>query len=279
MPATQLRPKSFVKTVTELSRTIQFYWFVGHVLSLVFFAWSRVLGFFSKTKSLRYYQLTLLCVVFTYGIVIKQIHFKSGGLAGIKRKNFGVLLKDENVQYLGLAITFLLSSVIIGEVSGGLYSIQIFSVFHVLSYFQNYILSSLPISISAQQVISTRINYFTSNFNQQALAVAANLELFMPLGFILLIPTLIFKLFRNPLYVFVTLQVFAYIVVFIKLRYNDNKYTQAVVQQLDYKILSFVNHPRLQAYPLAQIYEQTVKGLIRQYLGPILINPTTKKTN
>lgn len=273
----QLQHKSFVQNTIQLSKTLQFYWFIGHVLSISFFILTTTFSFFSKKRSLYYYKLTLVFVIITYSIVLKQIYFKNTKLASLKKKLTINLLKDENVQYLLLAVTLLISSFKIGSISGGLYSFEIFSIFHVLSYFQNHILSSLSLSISTQQSINSKINFFTSNYNQQALYIAANSELFLPVGFLLQMPFLLFTVFRDPLYVAIYVLVFILVVVFVKLRYNDNKFSQSIVAQWDAKAEQIVNHPQLQAYQLGPFYKEKVKGLLNTYLGPIKISPVSAK--
>lgn len=273
----QLQYRSFIQTIIPLSKTLQFYWFIGHVLSFYFFLLTTIFSFFSRRKSLYYYQLTLVFVIITYSIVIKQIYLKNTSFTALRKKLTINLLKDENVQYLLLAVTLLVSSFKIGSISGGLYSFEIFSIFHILSYFQNYLLNSLPLSLSTQQSINSKINFFTSNYNQQALYVAANSELFLPIGFFLQIPSLLFTLFRDPVYVVVYIQVFIMVVVFVKLRYNDNKFSQSIVAQWDAKVQQIVNHPQLQTYQLGQLYNGTIKGLLNSYLGPIRIAPVSAK--
>lgn len=273
------RGKSLVPTLTTLAKTLQFYWFIGHLLSISFFIGNMFYSFFNKSKSLNQYRLSLFFVIITYSIVIKQIHFKTNRIQDINKKVLNIqFFKDENVQYLSLAIVLLLTSFKIGAISGGLYSFTIFSLFHVLSYFQNYILNSLPISISNQQLINSRINFFTSNYNKQALTFASNSEIFLPIGFLFRLPFLLFKIFRDPLYVIIDLFTFAFVIVFVKLRFNDNPYTQSIVNELDMKIKTIVNHPKLSGYPLSAIYEQNFKPTLTKYIGPIQIPNTVKKT-
>lgn len=274
MANTQSRPKSFVQTVIPLAKTLQFYWFIGHVSSLVFFTFDFLFSFINKSKALKFYQLTLVSVIITYSIVIKQVHLKNSWNVAklLQLQSF----KDENIQYLSLSLVFLLASFKIGPVNG-YYSLIVFSIFHVLHYFQKNLLPSLPISIAGQQSINSKINHFTSNYSQQALLVAANMEVFLPLALLMKSFLLVFMIFKDPSYVLVYLFTLASIVVFIKLRYNDNKYTQDVIQQWDYKISTVLNHPQLQAYPLSNLYHQNFKALVAKYIGPIRIAPKTSK--
>ncbi|CUM66338.1 uncharacterized protein PRCAT00004001001 [Priceomyces carsonii] len=262
-------------SILPLLRTQQFYWYLGHVLTLVFF----VLNFFSR--SLRVYRLCLLAILLSYFIVIRQIFFKGQAkktLKSISDPGFRYqLLKDENVQYLILALVFFASSFIVGQVTGGLYSFAIFSLFHSLSYFQTNIVSGLPIGASRKNSISSAITRFTTGYNKQALFIAANSETIMLSGVFISIPLSAFRIFRNPLYVLVNVFLFATIVVFLKLRYDSNQYTQAVFNQWDTKINQLLMHPS--APPsLKYTYSTTFKGLLKRYIEPIKIQKNIKKT-
>lgn len=248
---------------------------------MVLFVFNQVASFFAPARSETLYRLTLLAVLATYAIVVRQVHFR-GGLSYIASKvKSPAFLKDDNVQYLGLALVLYVSSFKIGAVSGALYSFAIFSVFHALTYFQNNLLHALPLPIERQQALNTRINNFTTNNNQQALLIAVNAEVFIPLSFVFQLPGLVFRVFRDPVYVVVDLLTFAAIVVFLKLRFNQNQFTQTVVHQLDQKISGFVGNPLLPLQAqLFAAYAGFRNGLVT-YLKPIRISggASAKKTS
>lgn len=277
----QLQPRGLIQTIVPLAKTQQFYWYVGHVLTVLLFVFNQISSFIAPARSEALYRWALLAVLATYAIVVRQIHFR-GGLGQIVSKATSPgFLRDDNVQYLGLALVLYLSSFKIGAVAGTLYSFAIFSVFHALTYFQNNLLHALPLPIERQQALNTRINDFTTNSNQQALLIAANAELFTPLSFVLQLPALVFRIFRDPVYVIVDVLTLATIVVFLKLRFNQNKYTQTVVQQLDLRISAFVSNPLLPLQAqLFGIYAAFRNALVT-YIGPIRISAgaTAKKTS
>lgn len=261
-PRTQVKPKTVSLTILPLTRTLQFYWFLGHVLSVFCFLLSLLFGVFSSRKSLTYYRLTLFFELVSYSIVAKQVHFKT------RTFNRGHVLKDENVQYLIFAVVLLMSSFIVGPLSGSLYSYAIFSFFHSLTYFQSNLLEALPLSLGSQSAISTRISFITTNYNQQALFFASAGEVMILSSFLWSVPGLIFQIFSHPLVVAVKLLTFVATVVFVKLRYNDSQFTKAVVQQFDQRIGAFLTHPAVPSN-ISRLYNVTFKDFVNRYISPI----------
>ncbi|CUM56419.1 uncharacterized protein AC631_04445 [Debaryomyces fabryi] len=276
----KVQTKSFGQTIATLALSKQFYWFVGHALEIIFFILNMISSFFSRTA--KFYNCALVAVLFTYGIVIKQIHFKKTGLGQVVRDRDlrARMIRDDNVQYFLLALVFLLSSGTIGGVAGGLYSFTIFSVFHVLTYFQTNLLGSMPFNKVQQENLNAKINHFTTTYNQQALLMAANAEFLLLSGFIFTIPLMFVQIFRIPLFVIVNTSVFAAIVVFLKLRYISNRYTQEIVSQWDMKINQVLLSGKLPA-SLNEYYNIRLKGLIQKLTDPIQLPAiaSTKKSN
>ncbi|CAH2352734.1 pore membrane protein of 33 kDa [[Candida] railenensis] len=264
----KFKPDTFGSTMVALVKTQQFYWFLGHVFVLVAFFLHNITSFFSKT--LFYYKITLLSVLFTYTIVLRQVHFKT--FASLKAPNLRAnLIKDENFHYFVLALVFFLTSSRLGALSGSIYSFTIFSLFHSLTYFQNNILSSLPISLSSQQALNSKINNFTSSYNETALMIASQSELLLLTSFVFTIPMTPINLLRSPINAILNVIVFGVVVTFIKLRYDQNKYTQHVVSSWDLKISQLLHSPQASMIPqsIKDAYQIQFKGLLSQYLGPI----------
>lgn len=279
----KVQVKSMGQTIATLALSQQFYWFVGHVLEIIFFIFNMIISFFSR--SAKYYNCALVTVLFTYGIVIKQIHFKNSGIIGITKiasdKDLRArLVRDDNVQYFLLALVFLLSSGAIGGVAGGLYSFTIFSIFHVLTYFQANLLGSLPLNKLQQQKVNGRINHFTTTYNQQALLMAANAEFLLLSGFIFTIPLMFVQIFRIPVFVIVNTFVFVSIVVFLKLRYISNRYTQEIISLWDMKINQILLSGKLPP-SLGELYNIKFKGLVQRLTDPIKLPAitSTKKSS
>lgn len=256
--------------VSKLVKTVQFYWFLSHVFTVLFFLVQTFYSFFSYNQSLRYYQFSLLSIIITYLIVIKQL----------KKKTFNQLVHDENIQYLSMAIIYYLSSLRIGVITGSLYSFVIFSIFHILNYYKNNLLEIFISSIQHQQIIHSKISQFVSTYNQQALLMAANAEIFLllfganPLVQLPMIITDIFKF--DILSIFVRINLFLLVVIFNKFRYDSNQFTRLVVEQWDLKIQQL-----LLKFPQFNSYYDYFKQLIINYITPIKLPAieTQKKNN
>ena len=262
--STPLRQQPPLQQLITLAKTQQFYWFLGHVFAVLFFLLSTITGFWNPRSSITYYRFTLLSIIITYIIVIKQLYFRKSVVISIR------LLRDENVQYLSLAVVFYLTSFKIGIIGGSLYSFIIFAIFHILNYFQNHLLPIvLPSSIAAQQKLNSMINRFTQTYNQPALVAASNAEIMCLLlcGF-QLIPTVLINLLIKwdiitTLFRFV---VFGVVLAFNKFRYDANQYTKAVIDQFDMKAKQLLS-TRLLAY--LPKYEQLKSFVIGKYISKI----------
>lgn len=261
------RPQPVTQQILRLAKTQQFYWFLGHVFAIIFFCFYQVLLIFSATKSLKYYKFTLLSILVTYVIVIKQIYLRKGSLANI---GIAKLIRDENVQYFALASVLYLASFKLGAITGAIYSFVIFALFHVLTYFQNNLLSIVVRNLRTQQYINSAINQFTLNFNQQALVIAANSEVILLIMSVFLLPTsviynLLFR--RDIVYVLVKVGVSAAILVFVKFRFDSNQYTKMVVQQFDSKATEFL--VKLNNPSVSSLYNVTFKANLLKYASMI----------
>ncbi|RLV93149.1 Pore and endoplasmic reticulum protein of 33 kDa [Spathaspora sp. JA1] len=255
--------RSPIQQLTLLLTTQQFYWFLGHVFGVLFFLVSTVTSFFRPATSLRYYQFSLLSIIITYVIVIKQVYFK-----GAKKTTIGVrLLRDENVQYLLLAAVFYVTSFKVGVITASLYSYVIFSVFHIVNYFQNHLLTIALPTIHAQQRLNTILTQFTSRFNQPALYFASSSEMVLLVTSVFsLVPAYLYHLlFKfDIIYAITRTIIFLSVVVFNKFRFESNQFTKDVVSQYDAKVLQALatNASALQTY-------QRFKSGLLQYLNKI----------
>lgn len=237
------QPQTPSAQLIRLAQTQQFYWFVGHVLAFLFFVVHTFTLFFRPRLALRYYRFSLVAILLTYLIVIKQVHLKKG----ITSKR---LVRDENVQYFTLAFIFYVASFQIGVINLTLYSFAIFSLFHILGYFQNNLLPIAFPDLAMQQRVSSAISHFSTTYNQPALFVAANAEMILAILLAFQIPVaLLMVVFRGRLLdLLVKVFVFVAVVVFNKLRFDANQYTKAVVTQFDDRIREFVvklSNPRI----------------------------------
>ncbi|GMF00105.1 unnamed protein product [Ambrosiozyma monospora] len=204
-------------------------------------------------RAISYYNLSALSIIITYSIVIRQT-YKSKPITFLFSQ-LPSLLKDDNVQYLLLAIVYrLFSSRFYGGISSfTLYPFGIFAVFHALTYFETNILRFVPgVTYAKQHQISGTIAKFIKDYNERSLFVAANFEVLSIATFIWPVIKMIltFRLIR-PSYFFQnikTISLFVSLVVFNKLRFNQNKYTQALIGSYDMRLNQYIyNSPLIPA--------------------------------
>ncbi|KAI5961978.1 hypothetical protein KGF57_001517 [Candida theae] len=272
---TRVQSSSPAQQFVALLKTQQFYWYLGHVFAIIFFALSSLSGIlFRQAASLRYYRFTLLSIIVTYLIVLKQVYLKRSG----QKATTARLIGDENVQYLSLAVVFYLASFILdNQVQTVLYSYIIFAVFHALTYFQNNLLTVLIPSVATQQRVNSAINNFTTQYNQPALSAASSVEIVLAVmsAFDVLISTFWVLLKWNIVQYATKVVLLAAVVVFIKLRYEGNQFTKAAVGQLDQTANGYVN--QLNSPQLTQKYFGYREKLIRS-LASIQRPKVEKKT-
>lgn len=232
MSSNPVNNRTMFQQFISLGKTQQFYWFLGHFFTIICFVLNLIDSVFSS--SMKYYRFSLVNIILTYIIVIKQIHFKNR--TSIKSLSFKKLLNDENCQYLFLSIWFYVVSFKLGKVSGSLYSFTIYSVFHFLNYFQNNILHYLPFNLQTQNLINNLITNFTTRFNQYALMLASNSEIFILMSLTLSSPLLLFKIFSQFIYILLHVMTMIIMIIFLKFRYTNNVFTKQILDQYDLKI-------------------------------------------
>lgn len=254
--------------VATLARSPQFFWFLGHASSTLLFVLFQVIQFFNQKVASTLYRLILVSEIVSYAIVVKQLHIRVGA-------GFGAL-KDENVQYLALALGLLVASFKLGTWPKALYSFAVFSVFHAASYFQSHLLEAMPMSLASQAAWSDRITYISANYNQQALFFAAMTEVFLLTDFILVVPVLLFKLFLDPIYVVFQAGLIVMIMTFIKLRYVYSTCTQMIVAQLDARVTGLLSHPVVPPSLLA-LYSVQFKEVVRRISAMVPVPVVSNK--
>ncbi|KAH3687245.1 hypothetical protein WICPIJ_001761 [Wickerhamomyces pijperi] len=236
--ATSTDFNTFLQLLKPRLTTPQFFWFVGHVSTLLNSAIYLFFSFFSTGISQRYYKYALMSIISTYLIVLYQVYKSSNAFSFFNLKNF---TNNDNFQYLALALLWYLVSgyKVIG---GGLYPFIIYSTFHVLNYFKNFILPILP-SMTPQQktLVQNYINHFVRTYNEQSLVASANLEVLVLVQLAIGSPLVLYYLLTNFWLAIINIIVIVQFVAFMKLRYRQSKYTKGTFDGTVYKLDAFMN--------------------------------------
>lgn len=235
-----------------LVNTLQFAWFVGHVVTVlsVMFYVLTYLRIMPKTYKF-WYKLALLGVIESFGVLIFQSVKKNGA-------NAKLLLKDDNVQYLLLAaVLFVYSPYVLLTLS----TFALFSTFHVLSYLKNYLLPAANIPDS--HPLSTQIGNFITANNNKSISLACLLEVYT-VGW-LFVRVLTFR----P----TSLVPFLVYVIFIKLRFEKSSFTRSAFKSVEIKAESLVN---LTGHPVAKDLWVKVKLAFHKVASISLVNDYSK---
>lgn len=235
-------------------QTLQFAWFVGHattLLSLVFFFLSYVRVF--PLSYMLWYKTALAGVVESFGVLLYQSVSKSG---------FSVtqLLRDDNVQYLALALVLFVYS---PYVALSLATFFVFSVFHVLSYVKHNLFPALDIKDT--HPASVRIGEFIAANNTNSIALASLLEVYTALWMFLRVVT--FRL--------VSLIPFLAYAVFLKLRFEKSQFTRNAFKSVEVRVDDLVNTI---GQPVLKDAWVTVKAVFYRIGGASLTTEARKAT-
>lgn len=215
----------------------EFYWFLGHFFTIIFFIFYAVFSFIKSYSTLKYYRRTLLSALISYFIVIKQVHYK-------KTNNFQDLLSDENFYYFLLSLIFYGSSYN-GIFTGAcLYSYVIFAFLHVINYTSNTLLVLIPFKDQTNlEKVTIFVNYFKIKYQENLLFVSTNSELFLViLNLIQLVPNFFYDLLfkKNYIYFYNKLFIAISLVIFSKAKYDLNYHFKFVLTHIDIKINEFL---------------------------------------
>ncbi|KAI1421646.1 hypothetical protein F5Y12DRAFT_694831 [Xylaria sp. FL1777] len=172
--------------ILALAQTLQFAWFSGHlvlILCIVRYTLSYITFNYYSSWARFTYRVSFLSAALTYGIVVyktwrarQKVGAKyPGGVIGI--------LSDENVQYLALALVWLLAP----QYPFALLPYGIYSVFHVATYLRSNVIPTIqpkastgPAGAKSQaSPISEAIGSFVKSYYDASMSIVSGLEIFL----------------------------------------------------------------------------------------------------
>lgn len=240
MARSNVRPRAPLLTVLRARvRQPQFYWFLGHFLTLYHFIRFH-LAVYSFASQKYHYTRILFYISATYAIVLYQF-YKSGQLQlGQLRPQ---LRRLDNLQYFCMLAVLYLCSLSGSMVSGALYSPVIFSLFHCLNYFKENLLPFLPVTPLVRAVVNNKIARFIGNYNERFLQMAQVFEIMCGCRSGLLgLPVSLFRvLVRFSAQNAASVGAMLTYVWFFKLRYLQSESMRLIVGQYVARIDLYVN--------------------------------------
>ncbi|KAI9757898.1 MAG: hypothetical protein M1815_005872 [Lichina confinis] len=216
-----------------LVQTLQFGWFSGHVV-LIF----ATIQYFISYITLRYYnwwaqgsyRLAFFAAAVTYGVVVYKA-YRARMRSGSRQANTPlVLVTDENVQYLAMALVWLLSR----QIPLAMLPFAIYSIFHVATYFRTNlvpVISPSPRERTADgkpppNALADSLGRFVKEYYDASMGFVALLEIATWVR--VLLSFLTFS--RGAIILFV-----AY-TAFLRARYAQSGFMQSIVQQLTARV-------------------------------------------
>ncbi|KAM4058869.1 hypothetical protein HRG_008248 [Hirsutella rhossiliensis] len=222
-----------------LAKTLQFAWFVGHLTLIMAtmrygFSWLRM-NYYGRMAQFSY-RTSFVAAAVTYGIVVyktqraraKTGNKMPGGVIG--------LFSDENVQYLLIALVWLLSP----QYPLALLPFCVYSVFHVATYTRANLIPVFqppPPAIDGAAArprvnspMADRIGAFVKEYYDASMSIVSGLEILLWIRVLLSA-----VLFQRRSWILLALYT-----AFLRARFSQSSHVQNSVSQLSARIDSLV---------------------------------------
>ncbi|ODA81080.1 hypothetical protein RJ55_04043 [Drechmeria coniospora] len=232
-------PVTLQERLLALAKTLQFAWFVGHMTLILTtlrytLSWLRM-NYYGGVARFSY-RTSFVAAAVTYGIVVyktqraraKTSNQLPGGVVG--------LLSDENVQYLLMALVWLLSP----QYPLALLPYFVYSVFHVATYTRANILPVLQPPPPAAEGASPRpksssplgdkIGAFVKEYYDASMSIVSGLEILLWIRILLSA-----ILFQRRSWILLGLYT-----AFLRARFSQSSHVQNSITQLSARIDSLV---------------------------------------
>jgi len=200
----------FADKVKKLVTSLQFAWFVGHLITVV-----QTLSAFLYGSSWCYYNAyygTLL----SYGIILYKAHKQSFQL---NTAFLGRLIMDENFQYFLISIVWLTGA----RITVTLIPFAMFSLFHCIGYLRTEVLSKIVPSSTQSKWISAQLNTIMTNYQPASITVVSRAEV------LVIFPMTIVSIFWGGASIFIPFLYFQ----FLQFRYISSTSTKQAVQDTE----------------------------------------------
>ncbi|KAF3914172.1 hypothetical protein AA313_de0210345 [Arthrobotrys entomopaga] len=269
-------PLPLPQRLMALAQTLQFGWFIGH-LTLLLATLRYTISFIkfntSTTAALVSYRLGFLACALTYGIVVYKAYKARIRAAGTDRvalqQHAMAMAGDENVQYLVMALIWLLTS----PIYIALLPFTIYSTFHFLTYLRTALIpvilptppppagvtspssssgSPQPAKKGGANMVSEIISKFVKTHYENSMSIVANLELALWL-----------RLFLGCLVFYNSLVLLVIYTVFLRIRYAQSPFVRQAVSVAEGRMDGLVADPRVP--PAARNVWASIKEAARKF--------------
>ncbi|KAI1365604.1 hypothetical protein F5Y08DRAFT_303608 [Xylaria arbuscula] len=245
--------------ILALAKTLQFAWFSGHLvlmLCIVRYVLSYITFNYYSRMARFTYRLSFLSAALTYGIVVYKTwrarqkvgaKYPAGGLIG--------LLSEENVQYLAMALVWLLAP----QYPLALLPYGIYSVFHVATYLRSNVIPTIqPAKTTAgakpqPNPLSEAIGTFVKTYYDASMSIVSALEIMLWIRVLLSA-----ALFQSRSWILLGLYT-----AFLRARFAQSAHVQNSFSALELRVDSMVGAQGTP--PAARSVWDGIKGGARQF--------------
>ncbi|KAI5920619.1 hypothetical protein F4810DRAFT_406460 [Camillea tinctor] len=246
--------------ILALAKTLQFAWFSGHLVLLLCisrYAFSWISFNYYSGMARFTYRTAFLSAALTYGIVVYKT-WRARQKVGARNPGIIGYLSDENVQYLAMALVWLMAR----QFPLAMLPYGIYSVFHVATYTRNNVLPTIqphkaPAGAApgakAGNPLADAIGSFVKQYYDASMSIVSTLEILLWIR--VLLSALVFQ---SQSWVLLTLYT-----AFLRARFAQSTHVQGSFAQLESRVDSFVSTQGTP--PIARNIWETVKGLARQF--------------
>lgn len=242
-------------TLPLIIQSLQFYWFLGHIIVILNYLLYLIIG-----KTIFYYG-SFIGVIISFSLITYQHFF----IHKNSIKNINDLIINDNIQYLLLSIYWFLVPIFPITILPYL----MFSIFHSLIYIKTIILKKIFNIGSKDNKFVKLITNFITQYNERCMYYVGVIEILILL--ISIIRTIL--LFKCSI---ITLIIYS---LFMKIKYDTNKYTKTAFSEWRVIIDGLISHPNV---PLAvragYIKLQRILNIIGNYKLVKIDNTTVNTT-
>ncbi|KAI2629409.1 hypothetical protein GGS21DRAFT_526080 [Xylaria nigripes] len=242
-----------------LAQTLQFAWFSGHlvaILCILRYTLSYITFNYYSSWARFTYRLGFFSAALTYGIVVYKT-WRARQKVGAGYPGAIGILSDENVQYLSLALVWLMSP----QYPLALLPYGIYSIFHVATYTRSNLIPTIqptkaPATPGAKpqaNPLADAIGSFVKTYYDASMSVVSTLEVLL-WGRVFLSALL----FRSRSWVLLALYT-----AFLRARYAQSTHIQNSVSALEIRIDSLIGAQGTP--PAARSVWEGIKSLTRQF--------------
>lgn len=213
-----------VRKLLQLSHSLQFAWFVGHVITLV----GSIICFASMGNRF-FYRVTWFGVLESFGIITYQHYYPKATPNAQNQMTPQALLQNSDVLYFALALVWFLTPTF----TFALVPYATFSLFHVLIYCKSVLMPEVMNLTAENSKLVSMIDNFVRNYNEKCMYWVGTIEL--GLEALLALRAMVF-------YTRSWIVLLAYSL-FIKIRFENSKYMQAAFAQWRVRLDGIMSHP------------------------------------